>query len=125
MTKIKVGGRELALDFTIEAMDKMEEALGEPIDLSNLMNVVMQKANDRKALVGMIWAMANPVDGNAEPITLDWMRKHIHPGKLVKLRIAVLTAMTEGMEMETEKHDEEDEVDVVLEEIKKNAKTED
>lgn len=121
MTKIKVGGRELALDFTIEAMDRMEEVLGESVDLSNLQKSVVDKTGDRKVLVGIIWAMAKPADGQGGVVTREWLARHIHPGRLVKLHVAALNAMTEGMTMETEEHDEDEEVDVVLEEIKKNG----
>lgn len=117
MTKIKVGGRELALDFTIAAMDRMEQALGEAIDLSNLQKAVVEKTGDRKALIAVIWAMAEP------PVEADWLSAHVRPGRLINLRRAALEAMTEGMLMETEEPDENEEVDVVLEEIKKNDNT--
>ena len=123
MTTIKVGGRELALDFTIEAMDRMETVLGESVDLGNLQKSVVDKTGDRKVLIGIIWAMAKPSDGQGEPVSREWLARNIHPGCLVKLRLAALNAMTEGMTMETEERDEDEEVDVVLEEIKKNDRT--
>ena len=122
MKQIKVGGRELALDFTMDAMDQMEVALGEKIDLSNLQTSVVDKTADRKALLAVLHCMTQP-DERGERVTLDWLKMHVRPGQLVMLRRAVLDAMTEGMSMETEEADEDEEVDVVLEEIKKNDST--
>lgn len=123
MANIKVGGRELALAFTICAMDKMEQILDKPINLEDVKDTITQVSKDRKLLVQVLAILANEGEAEAgrEPdVTPAWLSAHMRPGLLPAAQIAVFHAVTEGMRMETADEGQEEEVDLVLEELKKN-----
>lgn len=122
MTTFKTGGRELALAFTISAMDAMEDMTGRPVDLENVKETIVDACKDRRTLVKMIEILAREgaaVQGNALDIDAAWIKKHMRPGDLPRAQIAVLEAVSDGMRMESAEGDENEEVDVVLEQIKK------
>ena len=122
MKRFKVGGRELALVFTLAAMDKMEEAFGQQINLEDIQKTVVDATNDRKKLVQVIFIMAEEGAAlNGEPFDLDaaWFSRHMRPGDMVRARLAVLDAVTDGMSMEAADDSDSGEIDLVLEELKK------
>lgn len=122
MKRFKAGGRELALVFTLAVMDRLEQELGKPIDLNDIKETIIEETQDRHKLVRLLLIMAEE-GAAAEGQTLDvdaaQLSRLMRPGDLVKARLAVLEAATEGMSMETAEGDEGEEVDLVLEEIKK------
>lgn len=123
MVHIKLGGRKLALDFTLAAMDEMEAALGKPVELDNLKENVVDELRCHRKLIGITIALARQgamAEGKELDIDGAWLSRKLKPARLVQLQAEVLQALTEGMTMETEESDEDGEVDVVLEEIKKN-----
>lgn len=124
MVHIKLGGRKLALDFTLAAMDEMEAALGKPVELDNLKENVVDELRCHRKLIGITIALARQgaiAEGTELDIDEAWLSRKLKPARLVQLQAEVLQALTEGMTMETETGDNPDEeVDVVLEEIKKN-----
>ena len=122
MITFKAGGRELALAFTLSAMDEIERKTGEKIDLQNVKETVVEGLRDRRKLIMMLEIMAR--EGEAiEGRTFDggeaWLTQHVRPGMLPKAQIAILEAVTEGMSMESTEGEENEEVDLVLEELKK------
>lgn len=122
--RIKVGGRELALVFTVAAMDEIEELLGAQVNLSNLQESIVARLSDRHDLVKIVYAMARQGEYamDCKPdFDLDWLKRHMRPGQQMQLHAAVVEAMAEGLTMETG-GDDGDEVDVVLEEIKKKRR---
>lgn len=124
MIKFSVGGRELALAFTLGAMDKIEERLGQPVDINNVKESVVEQTTDRKKLVEMLTILAEEgeaIMGSDDGVDKSWIMSHLRPGMLPRAQIAILGAVAEGMSMESADGDEDKEIDVVLEEIKKKA----
>lgn len=122
MVTIKAGGRELALVFNIDSMDELEERLGVPIDLTNLRETIVDKLTDRHTLLTVIYTLARQGEfmAGCEPdFDETWLKRHIKPGRQMPLHASVVQALAEGLMMETAEGDDDEDVDVVLEEIKK------
>lgn len=124
MTRIKMGGRELALAFTIGAMDRLEEKLGEPVELESIKETVVAQLKDRRKLVtilAILSAEGAALDGG-EAINEAWIKQHVRPGMLPRAQMAVLEAVADGLRMETaESTDESEKKDLIWEELKKKA----
>ena len=130
MAKAKINGQEYSLAFTLDAWDAMEaisdeltapEDAGKGLDLKELMNHVMSRKVLCRMLAILISAAAALEDRTPGPeADAIWIARHVRPGQIRDLGMAVIEAITEGMRMETDKEDPNEEVDVVLEEIKKN-----
>ena len=130
MAKAKINGQEYSLAFTLDAWDAMEaisdeltapEDAGKGLDLKELMNHVMSRKVLCRMLAILISAAAALEDRTPGPeADAKWIARHVRPGQIRDLGMAVIEAITEGMRMETEEEDPNEEVDVVLEEIKKN-----
>lgn len=122
MITFKAGGRELALAFTLGAMDEIEHRTGVKIDLQNVKDTVVESVKDRKKLVTVLAVLAaegEAIEGRLYDGGEAWLNRHMRPGLLPKAQIAVLEAVTEGMSMESAEGDENEEIDLVLEELKK------
>ena len=122
MITFKAGGRELALAFTLGAMDEIERRTGDKIDLQNVKDTVVESVKDRKKLVTVLAVLAaegEAIEGRVYDGGEAWLNRHMRPGLLPKAQIAVLEAVTEGMSMESAEGDENEEIDLVLEELKK------
>ena len=122
MITFKAGGRELALAFTLGAMDEIERRTGDKIDLQNVKDTVVESVKDRKKLVTVLAVLAaegEAIEGRLYDGGEAWLNRHMRPGLLPKAQIAVLEAVTEGMSMESAEGDENEEIDLVLEELKK------
>ena len=111
--KAKIAGREFELDFTLAAMNELEKVRGEA-ELN--INQLVQELSNRHTLIEVLRILIDDPE-----ITTAWLEKHLRIGQLVRVRIAAIAAITEGLQMETEgKEDHEPAVvDVTLEEIKK------
>lgn len=123
MKEVKVGGRVLALAFTLEAMDEMESAFGKAIDLEDVKETIVDGTSDRKNLVKCLYVMAKEGAAlNGETLDIDekWISRYMRPGDIPRMRIAIMETVADGMRMETAEGDEGEEVDLVLEELKKN-----
>ena len=122
MIKFSVGGRELALAFTLGAMDEIERRTGEKIDLQNVKDTVVESVKDRKKLVTVLAVLAaegEAIEGRQYDGGEAWLSRNVRPGMLPKAQIAILEAVTEGMSMESGEGEGNEEVDLVLEELKK------
>ena len=121
MTKFKMGGRELALAFTIGAMDALEEKLGEPVELESIKETVVAQLKDRRKLVTILAILST--EGAAlngeEAVDETWLKQHVRPGMLPSAQMAGLEAVADGLRMESVEGDGNEEVDAVLEELKK------
>lgn len=120
--KIRVGGRELALLFTVDAMDELEEILGVGIDLTNIHDTVIKRIQDRHDLVHVLYVLARQgeyAQGREPDFDETWLKRNIRPSRQIAIHVAVINAITAGLTMETGEGGEDEEVDVVLEEIKK------
>ena len=123
MVKLTVNNVEFPLAFTLDAMDAMEDATGQTLseqrfsigtkaDRANVLKILHILAREGARLSGA------PL---ADTYGAEWFRTYMKPGKLVEAVNAITDAIGEGMRMETEEPDEDAEVDLVLEEIKKNG----
>lgn len=118
MTTLKFRGKEWPMAFTLEAMDLIEQTADKTIDA---VTFKIATREDRRVLLCAISAMmqAAAKDGETVP-TAEELRKTATPGWLIDAIKPVVDCIGEGMRMETEEGPgEDDEVDLVLEEIKK------
>lgn len=120
MTTIKVGGRELTLIFTLRAIAKLEEELGEDVILNDKqLDALLCRPGKLTKLLAVMANEGELAAGREPDVTADWLGGKLRPGRLPGLQTAALEAITRGMRMETDDTDENEAVDVVLEEIKK------
>lgn len=117
MITIKIQGKEWPLAFTLGAMDRIEESTGKAIGELGLR---MNSKADREELLQVLAAMmCEATEDDAQTPTVEQMRRAMRPGELMAALKQASVAISEGMRMETEEPDEDEEVDLVLEEIKK------
>ena len=118
MIHITIGGRKFALAFTLAALDGFEEVFGKALDKDTL----AAKMGDRHALVSLIRILGEQgeaLEGRELDVDEHWIAQRLRVADLPRVQNALLAAITEGMRMETDTADEDEEVDVVLEELKK------
>lgn len=118
MITAKVGGVDTPLKFTLNAMDAIENATGKFV---GELTFSVKTAEQRQQLLEVLVALISAGGGSA---TVDTLREEMTPGELLMAIYRVTDAINEGMSMETETPDEDEEVDVVLQELKKNSPTE-
>lgn len=119
-TEVKIAGRTFALAFTLDALREMQET-NEDFDLGDMTGALRTPGG----LLDMLTAMARQgelLEGRPMDVDRAWFGSHISPApaKVAKIQIAVMTALADGLRMETE-DEEQGEKDAVLEEIKKNG----
>ena len=121
MADFKCNGMVFHLAFTLDAMDAMEDATG--VTLSEQRFSIATKADRAQLLeVLAILAEAGAIQrGVKYPEIYDaqWFRENLTPGMLIEASKAVANTINDAMRMETEADSDDDEVDLVLEEIKK------
>ena len=118
MIHITIGGRKFALAFTLAALDGFEEVFGKALDKDTL----AAKMGDRHALVSLfriLGEQGEALEGRELDVDEKWIAQRLRVADLPRVQNALLAAITEGMRMETDTQDEDEEVDVVLEELKK------
>ena len=118
-TPLKIGKRTFALAFTADAMAKFEETI-EGFDLSK----VSEQTKSMRTLLDSITILAEAgedLEGRKLDVDRKWFGAHLSPAPLsvAKAQIAVLNAFAEGFRMEAETEDDDGEVDLLLEEVKK------
>lgn len=113
----RINGNSYPLAFTLAAMDGIEDATGKSVGELSLR---MKSKADRVELMAVLAVlMREGAAAGEETPTAEELRTIMTPGELLASLTKVSNAISEGMHMETEDSDEDDEVDVVLEEIKK------
>lgn len=127
MVQLEIKGVVFNLAFTLDAMDAMEEATGKTLGEQTFS--IKSKAA-RADLVKTLHILAREGAKMAgEPLAdaynVRWFQTYMTPGKLLEAVNAVTDAISEGMRMETDEPDENKEVDLVLEELKKKEKPDD
>ena len=121
MTTMKVGGRTLALAFTLDAMSQMQEAFnGKSVMTEKGFSELFASPGDTLKLLAILANQGEELAGKAPEITGKWLGQHMKPGRLPEVQRVILDAIQKGMDMEHADDDPEEEVDVVLEELKKN-----
>ena len=121
-TPLKIGKRTFALAFTANALAELEETV-EGFDIAN----IAETTKSMKTLLDVVTSLAKAgeeLEGRTLDVDRKWFGAHISPAPLsiAKVQIAVLNAFSEGLRMEAEEN-EDGEVDVVLEDLKKKANT--
>ena len=115
---VTIGGETFPLAFTLQTMIWMEHEI-EGFDF----NKINEIATDPEGMVDMLYLMAKTAvaleDRELEK-SKEWMTLRIPASMkaIGEIQVAMMDTMSDGMDMETDDEDEE-EVDVVLEEIKK------
>ena len=118
---LQIAGREIPLRYTMRELADMEEAIG---TMDNFRDLMLKGSHRLRNMAAAIRIMGNSglnKAGETADLTDDWLLDHMDPGKLKGYQIAVLGAVADGMRMESAEGDEDEEVDVVLEELKKKA----
>lgn len=115
---VAIGQIEFPLAFTLQTMIWMEHEI-EGFDFSKINEI----AANPESMVDMLYLMARTgaaLEERKLEKTKEWMALHIPASfrRISEIQIAMMDTMSDGMGMETEEEDDE-EVDVVLEEIKK------
>lgn len=122
LKKIKIGKREFSLAFTLGAMEELESALPE-FRLDKLEQYV-KSASGIQDIILALARQGELLSGRVLDIDRAWLGAHLSPSpkKMAPIQVAVMEALADGLTMEAEQ-DEDQEVDVVLDEIKKNDQT--
>lgn len=123
MVTFKVDGHEYALKFTMRVLCELGDAIGEEIDLETLSDKLFVWLKNPQKLMKMAVLMARAgeaAEGRKFAHDYDWLVDNIPPSQFAELVQSIALAVRDGMTMETGKPGEDEEVDVVLEEIKKN-----
>lgn len=130
MTKIKVGGRVIPLLFNLDAFFEMAE---NSLNLNSIKELFSRDAQMNrymdaiKAVVTLTRILGNQgleMNGEERDLTDEWLRKHVRPGQLINLKVAIATEVDAGMSMETNERKEGEERDLVLEEINQKKTSE-
>ena len=121
-TPLKIGKRTFALAFTANALAELEETVAD-FDIAN----IAETTKSMKTLLDVVTSLAKAgedLEGRTLDVDRKWFGAHISPAPLsiAKVQIAVLNAFSEGLRMEAEEN-EDGEVDVVLEDLKKKENT--
>ena len=117
-TPLKIGKRTFALAFTADALADLEETI-ENFDIAKVSETT-KSMKTRLDIVTVLARAGEDLEGRTLDVDRRWFGSHISPAPLsvAKVQVAVLNAFAEGFRMEAETEDE-GEVDVVLEELKK------
>lgn len=120
---VTIAGKTLHLAFTLDALANMEDLI-KNFDFSK----VSEYARSPRGLGDLVYCMAEQgelLEGRELSVSRAWIGAHLPPSpvKAAKIQIVVLNALADGLSMEAESEEEQGEVDVTLEEIKKNGNT--
>lgn len=130
MISIKIGGRSIPLLFNLQAFFEMKE---NDLSLSNLRELFSKEAQQDKyfevlaAVVTITRILGNQgleMAGQEHDLTDIWLRKHLRPGQILPLKVAIAKEVDAGMSMETNERKENEERDLVLEEINQKKTSE-
>jgi len=122
---VEINGRCLEMIFTTAALLYVEERFGGLSEMSDKM--------DSEMLRTTLWLVATMADQGAilrtgktnlpddEKVTVEWLSYSFMPYRLKEIAQLAMKAVRLGMNAETVEVDDDAEVDVVLEEIEKNA----
>lgn len=123
MIRVRVGEREIPLALTLNAMEALERRFGAPLDLMGIING-LKGVSTLLDVVAVLADEGQDIEGTPDPVDRRWIARHADAAGQVDLANAVVAAVNESMRMETEADaDPDEEVDVVLEELKKKEPT--
>lgn len=122
MTHITIDGRDIPLAFTLGAMEQLEQRFGAPFDLKAIVDRVNQPSV-LLTLAGILAGEGQALTGEAAPVDRAWIARHAAAGAIFPMAKACIDEINASMAMETAEEDEDEEVDLVLEELKKKEPT--
>ena len=117
---LTIGGRKFPLAFTLNTMLRMQEEV-DGFNFDN-MGEYISTAGGLVTIMYYMAASGAALENQKLDVSRTWMAERIpvNPKRIEQIRDAVIGAITDGMKMEAEEAENEDrEVDVVLEDIKK------
>ena len=120
---VKIGGRDFPLAFTLKTLIGMEQTI-EGFDFSKIVEQVQKPAGMLNVLYLLAETGAELEEKTLE-VDRDWMalRIPVNMNRLSKIQVEIMDTLTDGMSMETEDDEDDKEVDVVLDDIKKKEAT--
>lgn len=117
-TPLKIGKRTFALAFDLNAMEAMQNTIPD-FDLGKLSDYV-RSPGGLLDLITILAKEGEELEGRQLDVDRKWFGAHISPSptKIANIHVTILDCLRDGLTMETDDEDE-GEVDVVLEELKK------
>lgn len=121
MRTVKIAKRTFPLAFTLGAMEELQNKI-ENFNLAKLQEYVKSPGGLMDILLALMRQGAI-LEGKALDVDRTWLASHLSPApiRMAPIQVAILNALSDGLTMEAE--EDEGEVDVVLEEIKKKETT--
>ena len=118
---VKIAKRTFPLAFTLGAMEELQNKI-ENFNLAKLQEYVKSPTGLLDILLALMRQGAI-LEGKALDVDRTWLASHLSPApiRMAPIQVAILNALSDGLTMEAE--EDEGEVDVVLEEIKKKETT--
>lgn len=121
MRTVKIAKRTFPLAFTLGAMEELQNKI-ENFNLAKLQEYVKSPSGLMDILLALMRQGAI-LEGKTLDVDRTWLASHLSPApiRMAPIQVAILNALSDGLTMEAE--EDEGEVDVVLEEIKKKETT--
>lgn len=118
---VKIAKRTFPLAFTLGAMEELQNKI-ENFNLAKLQEYVKSPGGLLDILLALMRQGAI-LEGKTLDVDRTWLASHLSPApiRMAPIQVAILNALSDGLTMEAE--EDEGEVDVVLEEIKKKETT--
>lgn len=119
---VEVGGRKLLMRFDVQGIVDLEESLG---SLGEFSRRIEQQDRPYMADLTLIAICANGgyrFRGEKERISPKWLIEHLSPAEVKRAKLAARQAFAVAMKRERA-GDEDEDVDVVAEEIKKKEES--
>ena len=122
--EVKIGGNTFPLAFTLKTLIDLQTEIKD-FDLASL---EISVAKDPKGLMDLLYLLASSgaaLEDKELDVSREWMAARIPASakRMADIQVAMMDTISDGMAMETEEAEEENEVDVTLREIKKNSMT--
>lgn len=121
MRTVKIAKRTFPLAFTLGAMEELQNKI-ENFNLAKLQEYVKSPTGLLDILLALMRQGAI-LEGKTLDVDRTWLASRLSPApiRMAPIQVAILNALSDGLTMEAEQ--DEGEVDVVLEEIKKKETT--
>lgn len=124
--KFKIGEKKYCAVFNLNVLDKLGEMAGPaedgtPLDAHAILEIWSTRYGMIRALLVLL-REGEAMEGRELDIDEDWLKSHLTPAEGMWLQRKLSAMLVEGMRME-ETMDADEEVDMVLEELKKKVVT--
>lgn len=118
---VKIAKRTFPLAFTLGAMEELDQKI-KNFNLSRLQDYVKTPSGLLDILLALMRQGAI-LEGKTLDVDRQWLSSRLSPApiRMAPIQVAILNALSDGLTMEAEQ--DEGEVDVVLEELKKKETT--